>query len=253
MDIDKIIKNKKLSLSEQEVLTYIVTSLKEGKKQGVREIAEANFTSTSTVMRLAKKLGYSGFLEMQYHLQSSMESKVHRDYDAQGFIDYVHFDTLLDSNTKKTIEQFIDILYQEDDRSIFIYATGFSGIIAEYLYKKLIVLGKRVIFSNGTDSIGVFENSLSHIHTVVLISKSGETQKVLEKAQIAKDHDIQLVLFTNEKENSATSLADLVFKIEDTSKLDDRNLMPNTFFPKLLLLIELLVYEFYRRKNNGVG
>lgn len=128
----------------------------------------------------------------------------------------------------------------------------FSGIVAEYINKKLLVMGKRCILSNGTDSIGVFENNLDFISAIIVISKSGETPMVLNKVRTAKEHNIKVISFTNERENSISKLSDIRFKIKDTNKLDDRNLMPNTFFPKVLVLIELLVYEYYKKKNSNV-
>lgn len=124
--------------------------------------------------------------------------------------------------------------------------------MAEYINKKLLVMGKRCILSNGTDSIGVFENNLDFISAIIVISKSGETPMVLNKVKTAKEHNIKVISFTNERENSISKLSDIRFKIKDTNKLDDRNLMPNTFFPKVLVLIELLVYEYYKRKNSNV-
>lgn len=35
----------------------------------IQEMAKANYTSTSTVFRLAKKLGFSGYREMLFNLQ----------------------------------------------------------------------------------------------------------------------------------------------------------------------------------------
>ena len=159
-------------------------------------------------------------------------------------------DKLLEKNSSESIARFVDILFSEDNKLIFIYANGFSGIVAEYINKKFLVMGKRCILSNGTDSIGVFENNLDYISSIIVISKSGETPMVLNKVKTAKDYGIKVISFTNEIGNSISKLADVSFKIDDINKLDDRNLMPNTFFPKVLVLVELLIYEYYKRKNS---
>ena len=64
----------------------------------------------------------------------------------------------LKENSKEDIDQFIRQVLYLKQKYIFIYATGFSAIMAEYLYKKLLVLGKKTVIATGTDSIGVFEN-----------------------------------------------------------------------------------------------
>lgn len=249
MDLTKFVENKGLTEIELRVLNYMIDNIDDLNKMGVRGIAKNNFTSTSTIMRLAKKLGYSGFLEMQYNLLSLTKNEVGNNINDSDFIESLKLDGLLKGISNEAINSFVDILFDDNQKFIFIYANGFSGIVAEYINKKLLVMGKRCILSNGTDSIGVFENNLDFISSIIVISKSGETPMVLNKVKTAKEHNIKVISFTNELENSISKLSDISFKIEDTNKLDDRNIMPNTFFPKVLVIIELLVYEYYKRKN----
>lgn len=253
MDISKIIENKKLTEREIEVLKYIIENIDSVNKMGVRGIAKENFTSTTTIMRLAKKLGYSGFLEMQYNLNSIAKNSTIEDLNKINFIESLNMESLLKMNERKDIDNFIDILLEDNSKFIFIYGNGFSSIVAEYINKKLLVMGKKCILSNGTDSIGVFENNLDYISCIIALSKSGESPMVLNKVKIAKDHNIKVVSFTNEDENSVSKLADIKFRIEDSNKLDSKNLMPNTFFPKMLSMIELIIFEYYKRKTNHSG
>lgn len=250
MDLSKLVENKGLTEIELKVLNYMIDNIEDLNKMGVRGIAKNNFTSTSTIMRLAKKLGYSGFLEMQYNLLSLTKNELADNLHESDFIESLKMNNLLQGVSNEDINKFLDILFDDNQKFIFIYANGFSGIVAEYINKKFLVMGKRCILSNGTDSIGVFENNLDFISSIIVISKSGETPMVLNKVRTAKEHNIKVVSFTNELENSISKISDISFKIEDTNKLDDRNIMPNTFFPKVLIIIELLVYEYYKRKSS---
>ncbi|MEN8078691.1 MurR/RpiR family transcriptional regulator [Clostridioides difficile] len=250
MDLSKLVENKGLTEIELKVLNYMIDNIEDLNKMGVRGIAKNNFTSTSTIMRLAKKLGYSGFLEMQYNLLSLTKNELADNLHESDFIESLKMNNLLQGVSNEDINKFLDILFDDNQKFIFIYANGFSGIVAEYINKKFLVMGKRCILSNGTDSIGVFENNLDFISSIIVISKSGETPMVLNKVRTAKEHNIKVVSFTNELENSISKISDISFKIEDTNKLDDRNIMPNTFFPKVLIIVELLVYEYYKRKSS---
>ncbi|WP_432408711.1 MurR/RpiR family transcriptional regulator [Wukongibacter sp. M2B1] len=250
MDISKFIQNKGLTEIETKVFNYMIDNIDDVSKMGVRGVAKNNYTSTSTIMRLARKLGYSGFLEMQYNLLALTKNELDDSLNDSDFIDSLNMDSLLRINSRGAIDKLINILVNDDYKFIFIYANGFSGIVAEYINKKFLVMGKKCIFSNGTDSIGVFENNLENISSIIVVSKSGETPMVLNKVKTAKKHNIKVISFTNERENSISKLSDICFKIEDANKLDDRNLMPNTFFPKVLVLIELIVYEYYKKKNS---
>ena len=70
MNIEKITQGKNLTDTERTVLEYILDHLDTVQTEGVRGVARANYTSTSTIMRLARKMNYSGFVDMCYKLRS---------------------------------------------------------------------------------------------------------------------------------------------------------------------------------------
>lgn len=254
IDLSKLTDGKNLSEIEQTVLTYMIDHIDDVLKIGVRGVARENYTSTSTIMRLTKKLGYHGFVDMYYKLLPMI-------HHAQGTIDQdLHFinsfcsNSLLQYNSYESMQQFARRISNLKKEFVFIFGTGFSAMSAEYMSRKLLVLGCKCIISSGMDSIGVFENNLSDMGMLIVISRSGETQSAVDRVRTAKENGIFIVSFTNELDNRVSTLADIAFRIEDSNKLDDRNMMPNTFFPNVLLLIELLVYEYYKvlqqNKNN---
>ncbi|UJL45680.1 MurR/RpiR family transcriptional regulator [Virgibacillus sp. NKC19-16] len=248
IDISKFIQGKNLTDLDIQVFTYIIDNIDNVLQQGVRQIAENNYTSAATVIRLSKKLGYTGFIDMYYNIlplvktaENQQQTEVVEDFLEMTPQDFFKYNTLED------IEQFIQTVLHLHQNYIFIYATGFSGIAAEYLYKKLLVLGKKTVHASGTDSVGVFENNIEDIGVLVVISKSGETQQVIDKLNAAKEHKISTVSFTKETTNRVADLSDLNFKIIDNSKLDDRNMLPNIFFPRLLMVFEFIMKTYLER------
>lgn len=253
VDLSKLTKGKNLTEVEGAVLRYIIDHIDEVLKMGVRGVAKENYTSSSTIMRLTKKLGYSGFVDMYYKLLPLVKNaEGNIDGDIQ-FISSFCSNTLLQYNSYEHMKLFARKVCSLNNQFIFIYATGFSAIPADYLNKKLLVLGRRCIMSSGTDSIGVFENNLSDMGMLITISRSGETQRVVDRVKIARENGIFTVTLTNELENSVNKLADLAFRIEDSNKLDDRNMTANTFFPNVLMLIELLIYEYHKVLQEEPG
>lgn len=245
IDLSKLIDGKNLTDAEEKVLRYIIDHIDDVIKMGVRTIAKNNYTSTSTIMRLTKKLGYAGFVDMYYRLLPLVKNAESSRCENVDFINSFLNNSLLQHYNYQQIKKFAKILNQEKDKFIFIYATGFSAIMAEYIYKKLLVLGKKCILASGMDSVGVFENNLDYIGCLLVVSRSGETKQVLDKVKTAKENNIFTISFTNDSDSSINKLSDIKFKIEDSNKLDDRNMMPNTFFPNLLMLVEMIVYEYH--------
>lgn len=244
MDLNKFTSGKNLTDLEFSILDYIVENIEEIQDVGVRDIANATFTSPSSVIRLSKKMGFTGYTDMYYSLLPIVKkSKVDR-YDAgSGVLDFDFSEILTDFSEEK-IETFNRHIFSKSDKYIFIYATGFSNIIAEYIYKKLLVLGRKVIVSSGSDSIGIFENNLEDISAMIVVSKSGETEQVYHKLTKAVEADIFTISFTQDSENRMAELTDLNIPIKDLHQLDDRNMLPNVFFPGVLLTFEFLLEKY---------
>lgn len=251
IDISKLTQGKNLTELDAQILKYIVENIDTVLQKGVREIARDNYTSSATVIRLSKKLGYTGFVDMYYQLVPQVKKASLQQTEVIGDFPEIRLQDFFEYNTMEEVNLFIEKVLHLRQNYIFIYATGFSAIAAEYLYKKLLVLGKKTIIASGTDSIGVFENNLEDIGALVVISKSGETQQVIDKLKAAKEHDIFTVSFTKETENRTTEIADLNFKLFDNNKLDDRNMLPNIFFPTLLMLFEYILKEYFGRLNKN--
>ena len=144
-------------------------------------------------------------------------------------------------------------LLEQRDKMIFVYGTGFSGTVATYLTQKLVNMGILCFSATGGDSVGIFENTLDRMGLFFGISKSGETTMVRDKIRTARENGVFTVAITGEQENSVGRYADLWFRVENQWKLDDQNTMPNTFFPQVMMLIELIAYEYRRLcMENGI-
>lgn len=253
VDLSKLTAGKNLTEIEESVLHYIIEHMDSMLKMGVRGVAKENFTSTSTIMRLTKKLGYNGFVDMYYNLLPLVNRVQDNVTTGMQFINSFCSNSLLKYNSYDDIREFARRISRVGEGYVFLYATGFSAVPVEYLTKKLLVLGIKCIYSNGMDSIGVFENNLENMAMLVVVSRSGETGWVADRVKTAGENGIFTVSFTNEVDNRVSSMSDMQFRIEDSNKLDDRNMMANTFFPHVIMLMELLIYEYHKvlQKNDN--
>lgn len=135
----------------------------------------------------------------------------------------------------------LKLLSIDDQSRIYIIGTGYSGIIAEYLYKKLLGKGLNVTFSTGGDSDALFLNNLSKIDLLICISKSGQTPMITEKAKKASLYDVPILSITQDIENNLSKFSNYSLRIDDSYQFDWQNQHLNIYFPMELLLIEYLI------------
>lgn len=67
---------------EMKIYEYIITHELEFPYMSIRELADGVSTSTASILRFCKKLGYDGFKELKYVFKNELREKtpVFRDY-----------------------------------------------------------------------------------------------------------------------------------------------------------------------------
>ena len=65
-----------LSESEKDLARYIIAHQEDIAELTLIELGQKVLMSKSTVLRFAKKLGFSGYSEMKYFIQSSLAAQV---------------------------------------------------------------------------------------------------------------------------------------------------------------------------------
>ncbi|MGX7099538.1 hypothetical protein HMPREF2811_08755 [Globicatella sp. HMSC072A10] len=239
--MNNIYKHTKLTENEQGILNFIEKNQDKIGSMTIQHMAKETFTSASTIFRLAKKLGFDGYTDMIYeftHRQGKQELNKNEVNDLSAI-----FLNIFETNKK--IAEEVKPLLNDHRKTIFIIGTGYSGIIAEYLYKKLLGKGSNVIFTNGADSNALFLNNINRINTLICVSKSGFTPMINDKARIAKKQNIPVISFSQDNDNDLARISNYNFIIENHNKFDWNNQRTGLFFPVLLMFFEYLIEDIY--------
>lgn len=221
--IEKLRRQEQMSAGEKSIADYIL-SLKGGlEKYSTRNLADATYTSPATVIRLCKKLGFSGFdgLKEQYRREL--------DYLEQDFGDVdVNFPFQKEDTISKTARKMCH-LYEEivkDTLSImqydmllkavtilkcsdtlYVFSAGTSLNIAETFREKMMKIGRNVIISNNLNYQLYAANCLQKGDCALIISYSGETEKIIQIARNCKEKGIPIIAMTSFGENTLSQLA----------------------------------------------
>ncbi|MGL4203863.1 MAG: MurR/RpiR family transcriptional regulator, partial [Enterobacter roggenkampii] len=143
----------------------------------VRELAQATFVSTATIMRLCQKLEFSGFSEFIWHCKQLLSDTPHIAAQAQSrpelpvlFNQFIaNYQHTFQWVTQDKRQQFSDLLRQKE--SFFLYGAGFSYLFAEYLTKKLQVMGKTAFISGPGDSRNIFLSNAARYQVFIAVSR----------------------------------------------------------------------------------
>ena len=241
LDVTKLFGDIKFTSLEESIITYILNNIDSCMEGGIRGVAKKAYTSPSTIMRLSKKLGYNGFVELVYSLKLKASTQ-----DNSEIINIIENKDIFSTNYENAIYDFIDCIHKGN---ILVSAEGFSELVSKYIYMKLLVIGKKSVLSTFIDFDILFDNHVETIDSVMLISKSGEGNHCVKTCMLAKERNLKIISFTGNEQSTLAKNSDITFLIPDCEKLDNDNFYPNPFFGYCIEAFELIIHKYFIKYN----
>ena len=231
-----------LTEDERKVITRITSHIERGEKRvGIQQIASENFLSTTSIVKMCKRLGFDGYSELYYHLSRQMAASGGRQAE--------DLERLIDNYSPDLPARFRALLREARDGKMFTTGEGFSNIVGTYIAQRLSICGFRAYNNVHFYDYMLFQEAHQRAvrdETAVMfaVSQSGETEPVLNDVRHAKQHGHRIVSFTKRGDSSLARLSDLVLVL-DGSKQTLAGSLPNPFFGHVILLFEELVAQYF--------
>lgn len=250
MDLQELVNahQSRLSDTEGEILAFMLNHEEFVADSTISALAHKTFTSTSSIIRLTKKLGFSGFAELKFFVKNSLAEK---KKDKIDFIESGRLDIL---RTYEALEatDFSPIIQKlAGARTIYCYGTGFAqrNAIQEFA-KSMLACGK---FVHVIPASNEFKGSLGVISPqdlVLVVSLSGETPSALPTVQALAARKIPMVAVTALGVNSISAAADHSLHYESTGTSLTSQREPYHSFVGLSVLLDYLVRQYIQHLES---
>lgn len=215
-----------LTSNEEVILQYIVSNKNKVIKMSITELAENTYVSTSTILRLCKKLNFQGFNDLKFHLKSEStynDNKLSNDNISNpatnndiisNSIDKIK-NTISNLNLKD-LNYLVDCLCSK--KNIHILGRGLTQVPLEYFYTLLLSLNRPCTFY--FDHPLLYRDTLRMNSNDILIigSSGGSTIPVIKIATLAKLNAATVVAITSNPNSELTKIADIVLCGETENK-----------------------------------
>ena len=83
MSLEYFTNKYQLTKLEKNLLSYLYKNANSLKKIGIRTVAKENFTSTTSIYKLCKKLGFEGYSDLIYHISYSVAVNDRQDNEIE--------------------------------------------------------------------------------------------------------------------------------------------------------------------------
>lgn len=131
-----------LTKSEKKLVEYIKENLVLVKKYNVMDLAEKSEVSAPSIVRLAKKLGYSGFLDMKIDLNKSKKYLDEENIFLEKLLDLCK-EKVLSLPTTVSLDNILVIAkyIKNSNKILLICEKDFLGL-KDFIYSNLLIKGK---------------------------------------------------------------------------------------------------------------
>lgn len=244
----------KLNETDFTILNYIVSNKNQVVNMSLEEISEKTYVSAASLVRCAKKLGFSGFSEFKYFIKREL---VEKEKDIEISANILKDDI---QNTLKLVSQ--TNLYPickaiEKANKIIVFGTDWGEkIAAEILVRSFLACN---IYMHKVPSVTEMNWCLENLNSedlVIIISFRGKSSTVKNIIGQLKMYDIPFISITPLSKSPLASEANFNLYYKFTNLQVDENYDKEyNLYSSLLVLIEMLFsyyYDnFFKRDNEN--
>ena len=254
------------STSEAVIFKYILEQGEKIRDMSVSYIAQQTYTSAPLLIRIAKKLGYSGwnafkedYLKELEYLYSSQEVDASIPFVvSDDFMTIAHNISTLEIETIQDTISLLDHdhLYKamrllRDTEEIDIYGVSEKVLLAQLFAEKMFFIHKHTHICSLPGDAKVQAAMSNQKHCAILISYSGQTEFVLRIAHMLKEKKTPMIAITSIADNELSRLADVALRISSREMLHTKigDFASSTSVKCLLDILYGCIFSLNYKKN----
>lgn len=219
--------------SERDIINFVLEYPHKAEGISVQELAELTYTSPSTVIRLAKKLGCAGYKEFQrsltYEVALAYKST---NISQEGVLSGDTADVIIqkvssknissveltrDNLNPQTVETVVRLMH--DAHNVNLFGVGASLLVAKDLQLKMLRLNIPGNLCDDLHSQMLYAKNMDTRDVGIMVSYSGLTQEVLECARTVRARGAKVVALTRDFDSPLVHLSDYVLGVAATELL----------------------------------
>lgn len=226
--------NISLTELDKTILNRINYYVNKNERVNIETIAKDCFVSKGAVVKLAKKLGFSGYSELYYVSLAARKKMVS--------VDYSNMEKIFENNQSQTyINVLCELLWQYRNSKIYLDSLGICDTARDYYLQKLLIFNFNAANCYHFEAFNVQSPGL-----YVFLSYSGSNSIIIEKVKVAAENGFKVIAMTANPDSPLAKLADFTIVVSG-NRSDKENYQPNLFTANLIILFEFVLSEYSKR------
>lgn len=245
MKLDAVINENYRNLSENDlhILHFVKNNLELCARLSISELAARCNVSTTSIIRTARKLKFTGYSDFKYFLRRENEGR--KEGPERDAIRELGNDI---AQTIKVFQQnnCRELLYEKMERADTLYAfgTGYGQrLMLNEFARCLLNVNKNLIILPATTEFKLARKNFKETDLLFIVSLSGNMENYKDTIHNLGIRDIPMISVTNLGNNELASITQYNFYFQN-SNIDGELKLNQTSFLTLHLIFHL-IYEGY--------
>jgi DNA-binding MurR/RpiR family transcriptional regulator len=205
---------------ETKVVESLTSKENLSESTSLKEVSLENNVSEAMIVKLAKKLNFTGFRDFRtslVHYNHSEVANLHKeispDDSSEQLLEKVFRTSIQAIEETMAIidipafERAAEIIFRA--RNIDLYGVGGSAQIARDMSHKLLKIGIRGMVHDDAHMMMMSASVLKDNDVVIAISHSGRTKAVIEAARLASENGAKVIMISNYVDSPLVRYADV--------------------------------------------
>lgn len=250
-----------LKPAENKVANYILDNTEEILHMTITNLSEQTGTALATIVRLCKKIGYSGFQELKNAIVSDLIDPlkgIHEEIELDDNIGtiaqkvfYSGIQSLGDTLKMidiSSLEEAIRVIAEAN--KVDIYGVGASGFIALDAHHKMFKTGIHSAAYNDAHMQIISAGFLTERDVAVGISHSGSTKDTIQSLKRAKEAGAKIICVTSYMKSPITKISDISLYVAARETTFRSDAMAARIAQLCLIDLVIVGVSFLRQKES---
>ncbi|WP_406562298.1 SIS domain-containing protein [Klebsiella pneumoniae] len=253
-----------LNNTERSIANWLLIKGNLSKGTSIKEVAEAVSVSEPMIVKISKKLGYSGFRELRSSLLSYFDvlpfdkDEEISQHDGLPVVMEKVFSTAIQALKEAKSVANINVISEAagllcQASHVVLLGVGGSASVCQDFEHKLLRIGIHSHTYSDFHLMLMVACQLSETDVMVVISQSGDTRELLNAVEIAKSRGVKIICITNDNRSPLSQLSDLsIFSPATSGPLLGQNAVARVIQLNLLdtLFIAIMLMDYQRLSEN---
>lgn len=253
-----------LNTTERGIAEWLITKGNVSRQTSIKHVALSLNVSEPLIVKVAKKLGYTGFRELRQALWSyflslpfEKEEEISEDDDIEAVLEKVFNNAIHAMKEAQSIADPAVIseasAWIHSARHVAIFGIGGSASVGLDFEHKLLRIGIHSHSYNDYHLMLMVACQSSAEDVIIVISQSGGTRELLQAVEVAKGRGTKIICITNDNVSPLSQKAHLsIFSPAHGDPLLGQNAVARIIQLNLLdtLFIAIILQDYHGAKEK---